>query len=135
MGDKEIGFGPVELTPEGCDSVLAALSSQTPVLHWHGDQFEIPHGARRLAGTRLCPNQAFAVGEHGLGLQFHIEADPRRIDQWLVGHACELNAVGVDPRLLREQARLKGADLVRTANSVFSAWLDRLEPAARGATI
>lgn len=127
MAAKEISFGPIDLTPQGCDSVLAALSGQAPVLHWHGDQFEMPRGARHLAGTRLCPNQAFAIGAHALGLQFHVEADPRRIDQWLVGHACELHAAGVDPRSLREQATRHGADLVRAATGVFSAWLDGLE--------
>ena len=38
---KEIGFGPLTLTPDGKASPLAALGD-TPVMHWHGDQFDIP---------------------------------------------------------------------------------------------
>ena len=59
-GKKEIGFGPIEYTTEGASSPLALLGN-VPVLHWHGDEFEIPKGAVRLAKTELCPNQAFSV--------------------------------------------------------------------------
>lgn len=45
------------------------------MLHWHGDGFEIPDGAMRLAGTSTCVNQAFGVGHHVLALQCHLEAD------------------------------------------------------------
>ena len=75
-GKKEIGFGPLRFTAEGQHTPLALLGN-TPVLHWHGDEFDIPEGAVRLAETDLCPNQAFAIGNHILGLQFHLEADIR----------------------------------------------------------
>ncbi|MEO6828590.1 MAG: gamma-glutamyl-gamma-aminobutyrate hydrolase family protein, partial [Acidobacteriaceae bacterium] len=75
MARKEIGFSPVELTASGLQSPLSGLPDDTAVLHWHGDQFAIPSGAESLARTALCPHQAFAVGKHALGLQFHLEAD------------------------------------------------------------
>lgn len=124
MGHKEIGFAPLALTPDGERSALAPLADGTPVLHWHGDQFEIPAGSVSLAATPLCPHQAFAVGTHALALQFHLEADLARIEQWLVGHACELAAAGVDLHALRAGARKHGAALARAANAVFGAWLD-----------
>lgn len=127
MGHKEIGFAPLALTPDGERSVLAPLANGTPVLHWHGDQFDIPPGAKHLAATSLCPHQAFAVGAHALGLQFHLEADLSRIEQWLVGHACELAAAGVDLQALRSGARAHGAALTRVAAAVFGAWLDGIE--------
>lgn len=126
MGHKEIGFAPLALTPGGARSVLAPLADGTPVLHWHGDQFEIPAGAEGLATTPLCPYQAFAIGTHALGLQFHLEADLSRIEQWLVGHACELAAAGVDLHTLRAGARAHGAALAHAAEAVFGAWLDGL---------
>lgn len=82
MGVKEIGFAPLTLTPEGEASPLAVLG-KVPVLHWHGDRFDIPAGATRLAGTPSCANQAFSVGRHVLALQCHLEADPRQIERWL----------------------------------------------------
>ncbi len=122
MGVKEIGFSPLSLTPEGAGSPLALLG-EVPVLHWHGDQFEIPPGAARLAYTEICPNQAFAVGPAVLGLQFHLEADPAMIERWLVGHACELGQAGIDPRTVRQQAREFGPALVVRAQEVISRWL------------
>lgn len=126
MGHKEIGFAPLTLTPEGEASPLAALDG-VPVLHWHGDRFEIPAAAVRLAGTDACANQAFAIGRHVLALQCHLEAEPQRIEQWLVGHACELAQAGLDPRALRAEAQARRDDLPRAAQAVFGAWLDGLE--------
>lgn len=100
---KEIGWAPLTLTSEGRASVLAPFA-KTPVLHWHGDNLDLPPGAVRLASTRACPNQAFALNDKQLGLQFHIEVDPARIEQWLVGHTMELGKAGIDPRALRRDA-------------------------------
>lgn len=127
MGAKEIGFAPVNLTDAGHHSVLAALPLDVPVLHWHGDQFDIPSGADGLAYTDICPHQAFALGDHALGLQFHLEADAKRIEQWLVGHAAELMSAGINPCMLRAQAKDYGAVLEAAAEAVFNAWLDGVE--------
>lgn len=128
---KEIGFGPLTLTPDGEASALAALGD-TPVLHWHGDQFDIPPGAVRLAGTEIGVNQAFARGSQVLGLQFHLEADTRQIERWLVGHASELAQTGIDPRTLRAQALELRNTLPSAAHAVFSRWLDGLDAATPG---
>lgn len=127
MGHKEIGFAPLALTAAGERSMLAPLARGTPVLHWHGDQFGIPAGAQGLAATPLCPHQAFALGTHALALQFHLEADLSRIEQWLVGHACELAAAGVDLHALRAGARENAPALAQAAQAVFGAWLDGIE--------
>lgn len=124
MGVKEIGFSPVALTAAGRESVLAALND-VPVLHWHGDQFEVPVGGVRLAETSVCPNQAFSVGKHVLGLQFHLEVDARRIEQWLVGHACELDKASINPCNLRVDAGALGERLATAARSVLEEWLRR----------
>ncbi|APR04204.1 glutamine amidotransferase [Thauera chlorobenzoica] len=129
MGVKEIGFSPLTLTREGAASPLALLGD-VPVLHWHGDRFDIPPGSVRLAGTQACANQAFALGRQVLGLQCHLEAAPRQIERWLVGHACELAQAGIDPRTLRGQARTLQNRLPQAAQAVFSRWLDGLEAKA-----
>lgn len=126
MGVKEIGFAPLTLTPDGEASPLAALGS-VPVLHWHGDRFDIPPGAMRLAGTQVCANQAFAVGRYVLGLQCHLEMPPHQIERWLVGHACELAQAGIDPRTLRSQAHGLQKHLPLAAEAVFARWLDDIE--------
>jgi GMP synthase (glutamine-hydrolysing) len=122
-GRKEIGYGPLTLTDEGRGSALTSLDG-VRVLHWHGDEFAVPAGAARLAETPGFPNQAFAVGSHILGLQFHLEADHTQIERWLVGHAHELAAAGVDPGRVRSDAAAYGPALADAARRTFDAWLD-----------
>ena len=71
---KEIGYAPLSLTDEGRASPLAALDGVL-ALHWHGDAFDLPTSAKRLAFTDVCPNQAFSLGETALALQFHAEVE------------------------------------------------------------
>ncbi len=127
MEHKEIGFSPVALTAAGRASPLRGLTAETDVLHWHGDRFAIPNALESLASTSLCPHQAFAPGDYALGLQFHLEADPQRIEQWLIGHAAELARAGINPSTLRAQAQAHGARLKTAAEAVFGAWLDQIE--------
>jgi GMP synthase (glutamine-hydrolysing) len=127
---KEIGWAPVNLSAAGEASPLAAIAS-LPVLHWHGDTFDLPVGAELLASTERYPHQAFRVGSNVLGLQFHIEADPRRIEQWLIGHAAELAAAKIDVRALRAGTENAGRALGDAAARTLLAWLAQLEPAQR----
>lgn len=117
----EIGFAPLALTPAGEASALAPLTGGS-VLHWHGDTFAIPDGATRLASTSAYPHQAFSIGR-SLAVQFHVEADPARIEQWLIGHSHELRAVGADLAALRADAARLGPDLAARAAAVLDAWL------------
>lgn len=127
MERKEIGFGTLSLTPAGRNSVLAEMRAETAVLHWHGATFDIPDGAQALAATSACPNQAFAIGEHALALQFHLEADPRTLERWLIGHAGELAAAGLAPGSLRRQAHANADSLPAASAMVFGRWLDRID--------
>jgi GMP synthase (glutamine-hydrolysing) len=120
---KEIGWAPLTLTEAGRASVLAAFET-TPVLHWHGDNFDLPANAVRLASTPACPSQAFAIGRKLLGLQFHIEVDPARIEQWLIGHTVELGKAGIDPRALRRQAGTLGRATAEKGRAALAAWLE-----------
>jgi GMP synthase (glutamine-hydrolysing) len=120
---KEIGWAPIDLTDAGRTSVLAALAN-VPVLHWHGDNFDLPVGAARLASTAACPHQAFAVGRHALGLQFHVEAEPERIECWLIGHCGELAQAGIDPRDLRRDTTRFAQGAAAAGRKMISAWLD-----------
>ncbi len=120
MGKKEIGFSSLQLTDEGQKSALELIGT-TPVLHWHGDQFEIPDGAKRLAETGICPNQAFSY-ENVLALQFHLEADLDYFEHWLVGHSAELSQAGIDPVNLRNDAKKYQGDLRIKAEKIFNLW-------------
>ena len=127
---KEIGWAPVTLTPSGAASVLAALEN-APVLHWHGDNCELPAGCQRLALTPNCPVQAFYRAPSQLALQFHLEVAAERFERWLIGHAIELRKAGLEPRALRAQARAHGAATAAAGRAVFATWLDSLDGAGR----
>ncbi|MDQ6524513.1 type 1 glutamine amidotransferase [Nocardioides sp. LHD-245] len=63
------------------DPVGAMLPVRMPVLQWHRDTFTFPEGARRLAGSDLYANQAFAVGS-AYGVQFHAEVGVDAVRTW-----------------------------------------------------
>jgi GMP synthase (glutamine-hydrolysing) len=126
---KEIGYAPLTLTAAGRTSVLAPLGA-SPVLHWHGDNCDLPAGCECLASTTHCPVQAFSRTPAQLALQFHLETDPARLETWLVGHAVELGKAGIGPRKLRDEARKVGPALRETGSKVLSAWLDVVGGAA-----
>jgi len=68
---KEIGWFPVRAVPvpEG----YFAFPKECSVFHWHGETFELPEGAVRLAEDDACMNQAFQFKSNAIGLQFHLE--------------------------------------------------------------
>lgn len=125
MGVKEIGWSPLTLTPEGEASPLKALGG-VPVLHWHGDAFTLPPGAARLAETAMCSQQAFALGPTILGFQCHPEGWERGFERWLVGHAGELAAAGIDVPALRANAQRFGPSATGAARTMLRDWLEAL---------
>jgi GMP synthase (glutamine-hydrolysing) len=123
MAEKEIGYTPLTLTEAGEQSPLRTLGDW-PVLHWHGDQFDMPEGTTLLAATEHCPHQAYALGPNVLGLQCHLETDAAEIEAWLVGHSSELIASGRDPRAVRADAARFGPELHKRSIAVLHAWID-----------
>lgn len=125
-GVKEIGFSTVTLTDVGQAGPLRHLAD-VPLLHWHGDMFDIPAGADRLALTALCANQAFTLGANALALQFHPEVDAAQgFERWLIGHAVEIASAGIDPRNLRAQAQALAQDMQRAGEAMMTDWLQNL---------
>ena len=122
-GAKEIGFSALSLTEAGAAGPLGHLES-VPVMHWHGDTFETPEGADRLASTPACLNQAFARGTNVMALQFHPEVDaPRHIERWLVGQAVELTTSNIYVPALRQAAHKIGGAQSLAAKVMFKHWL------------
>jgi GMP synthase (glutamine-hydrolysing) len=122
-GVKEIGWSKLELTADGRASCLRHVAD-TPVLHWHGDTFDLPDGAVRLASTPVCENQAFSWGTSALALQFHLEAAGVALESWFVGHTAEIAAtVGISvPQLRAATARCTPA-ILTSGTACFDDWL------------
>jgi len=73
---KEIGWFPVQGIPLS-DNSMFKLPASLDVFHWHGETFDLPSGAVRLARSEGCENQAFQIGKSVIGLQFHLETTPQ----------------------------------------------------------
>jgi GMP synthase-like glutamine amidotransferase len=78
---KEIGWFDIEATAEKSD--IFRLPPSARVFHWHGETFDLPSGAVRLAKSAACENQAFQWGRRVIGLQFHLEMTPNSLDALL----------------------------------------------------
>ena len=123
---KEIGWVPLRISKAGQLSPLRHLAS-TPVLHWHGDTFDLPRGATLLASTDRYANQAFALGRNVLALQFHPEASAERLEHWYIGHACEIAAApAVEVPQLRTDANRFAAALKADAGKLMQEWLKQV---------
>ncbi|MCA9400065.1 MAG: type 1 glutamine amidotransferase [Candidatus Omnitrophica bacterium] len=80
---KEVGFSSVQLTAEGeADPLFKGCEPNLLVYQWHEDMFHIPAGAKLLAQSSECPNQAFRIGKNAYGLQFHVEITDTSIREW-----------------------------------------------------
>ena len=73
---KEIGWFPIERAVSSEQADVFQFPDQTNVFHWHGETFDLPDNAVRLASSTACINQAFQLGRNIIGLQFHLETTP-----------------------------------------------------------
>jgi len=69
---KEIGWFPVERIGDNPDG-LDLLPEKFEAFHWHGESFDIPQGAKHIARSEACENQAFLYKDRVAALQFHLE--------------------------------------------------------------
>ena len=121
----EIGWFPVRKTPEGAAlPLLDDFPARAELFHWHGDTWELPAGAVRVAASDACDNQGFVLGERVVGLQFHPEMT-LAIAAAIVREGAEELAAGgrwVQPadEVLRDGGRFGGA------NRMLWGMLDRL---------
>jgi GMP synthase (glutamine-hydrolysing) len=104
---REIGWSPISITAHGqVDSLLGYLPENATVFQWHGDGFDLPSGAIRLASSVHYENQAFRLGRNIYALQFHLEVTPRMIERWIDERSKELaQAPYVSPEKIRSDTR------------------------------
>jgi len=123
---SEIGWFPIQPAgPEPAPGWFAPLlANGLRLFHWHGDTFDLPAGAQRLAGSELYENQAFVVEDYALGLQFHPEVTESGLERWYVGHACELGQKRIPVEQLRTEAYEYAPALLAAATQFWKFWLD-----------
>lgn len=112
-GWHEIGYYTVKPTARG----RAYIPGPLPIFQWHGEGFELPRGAVRLASTGWFPNQAMRIGKTAFGLQFHPEVTPAMMERWARGAGHRLVLPGAQAR---DQLRANCARY----DAGISLWLD-----------
>ena len=132
----EVGVLPVTLTDEGAaDPVLEGLPRELPTLQWHGDTFDLPAGAVRLAGSPAYPNQAFRVGRAAYGVQFHLEVTGPMAREWArvpaYTDALERTLGAGSAERLFAEFDDAAASMQQLGRELFARWIDVAVPAAR----
>jgi GMP synthase (glutamine-hydrolysing) len=121
---REVGFAEVQVS-DSDDLVLGGLAPRGKALHWHGDVFDLPAGAQRLASSELTENQAFRHG-NAWGVLFHPEADFALVEAWLAVPEMideAVAALGNDgAAALPRQAEELEPELVRRSTPGFEAF-------------
>jgi hypothetical protein len=119
----------VELTGEGReDPLFAGFGERFSSLQWHGDTFDLPPGAVRLARSPAAANQAFRTGESAYGIQFHLEVTGQMAREWgdvpayRESLAATLGASEGDAFIAEVERR--GSELHAGARRLFSNFLD-----------
>lgn len=130
---KEIGWFPVQLTPQGQDLPFLAngrmdAPSEITVFHWHRDQvMALPDGAQLLASTTVCENQAFLYRDRVLALQFHLESTPNSIHSLAENCASEIaENLGQDFVQSAEDMLALGSRLQQENQRIMAGALDYL---------
>lgn len=127
---KEIGWEHLSAGEDMDDRpyIRKLIGAGVRMLHWHGDTFDLPKGAKHLAASSRYRNQAFAWGCNCLALQFHPEFDIRMIERWLIGHAHELaHTQDVDPARLRADTEQFGPRFEDASAAFWTAWLNSIQ--------
>lgn len=122
---KEIGWSRLEIKPVAPNPLASLIN--TPVLHWHGDTFDLPQNAELLASSTLYPNQAFKIGNNILALQFHVEVAADAMEKWLIGHTCELRHAKIDIPSLRADNQNFAPVLEQHAPQVLEFFMQHIE--------
>ena len=128
---KEIGWGTVTVA----DDLEARrwFGGETAFLgfHWHGETFSVPSGARRIAMSEHCANQAFSFGKH-LGLQCHVEMTRGLIAAWCADWGREVSSLAASvpsvqkPEEMQRELDSRLPALNRVADRLYDRWVEGL---------
>lgn len=129
-GYHEIGYYPVRAAEAGC----GLFRADQHFYQWHGEGFDLPHGAELLATGDLFENQAFRYG-NAYGIQFHPEVTLEMMHRWTANSPHRMVLPGAqarDSHLNGHRRYDLGVD--RWVRNFFCTWLGPLvAPAQAGA--
>jgi GMP synthase (glutamine-hydrolysing) len=120
----EIGWWPIASNASAAsDPVLGGLPARFQAFEWHDYAFDLPEGARLLAGSERSAHQAARLGPNAWALQFHLEVGADTIGRWTTEGADELAAKGVTRARIMEDTAREADAYVRLAHDVAHRFL------------
>ncbi len=119
---KEIGWYPIQMSAESEKENLTFLPNKFTAFHWHGDTFELPQGASRIASSEGCENQGFIYNKQ-VGLQFHLEVTRESLNEMVKNGRQEL----VPDRYIQSENEILGNTVhIPKNNNYMTKVLNRL---------
>src|SRR5918994_1777058 len=129
----EIGWFDVARTEEGAsDPLLGGLPPRFLAYEWHSYTFALPAGSVELARSAACP-QAYRLGEHASGVQFHPEVVPEIVREWALDYRSDPDAIamGFDPPAHNAVAAERLPAWMEIGRTLFEAFLTAASAATR----
>jgi GMP synthase-like glutamine amidotransferase len=122
--NSEIGWYPVRTTGSAQESLLfRTLPQEFMAFHWHGDAFDIPSGAIKMAESNGCANQAFEYNVKVVGFQFHLESTRDSINKLVENCSDEI----VDGAYIQSAEKmLRAVNEVTLINNSMRIFLDNV---------
>jgi len=123
--NKEVGWFDIHMTDHAKEVFLFEhFPHDLKVFQWHGDTFELPDGAIRIATNEICKNQAFIYGDNIVGLQFHMETTRSLMESWLKSNKFESASGNF---VQTSQFMRKHIEYFPEMNQMFFEFLNRFE--------
>lgn len=124
--EGEIGWLPVNFNIEGINSSLfESFPEMLYVFQWHNDTFSVlGNGARCIAYSKACKNQAFIYGDRVIGFQFHMESTKDSIFSLMDNCRDEIKEGSYVQTLQEIETKM---DNLKAANEIMDDFLDKLE--------
>jgi GMP synthase (glutamine-hydrolysing) len=124
---KEIGWHRVFLESAAVDdSLFQEAPLEFDAFHWHGDVFDLPAGAVRLARSSLTECQAFRYSDRAYGILFHMEMTAATISGMIGDFAGELREEGIDAGELAARTETGLMSLQPVGIRVWKNWVRKL---------
>lgn len=125
--EPEIGWYRVEqLAAAGDDALLSHLPPAFTAFQWHYYTYGVPAGAVELARSEVC-TQAFRLGDHAWGVQFHPEVLERQVLGWIEQ---ERGRAPVDLDAVAQETVERIAEWNELGSALCGAFLDVAEAAS-----
>ena len=122
-GSFEVGWKEVTLNREcASDPVLRHLPNPLMPLHWHGDVYDLPPGAKAIGFSSMTPVQGFFLNERFYGLLFHLEITLTQLTAMVECFPDDLQRGGVTADTVMDSADDRLAALYEPGLRMFRQW-------------